>query len=276
MTKSISNAKLAQFANVAESTIRKYKAESPELYADIEMRYQRAVGGPPQILAVTNFKGGVGKSTIAAALQNYINTFSSAIVFNIDIAQDATNSNEGKAINLTDPEINATAVDIIEALMKEPVEYIILDTPGELSEEYLSIIHYVDHFVIPFNVGSRAMSATVNTINSLFTADVTKDNVLATLVLNSHQLIKRGKLDNTELTKLFNGIIDNIESDMFTCEMEINVSHLPYSAAVETTENKQKSLSTLSLENRVAYRTALKRANELSESIINFKGEEDG
>jgi hypothetical protein len=81
-------------------------------------------------VAVINFKGGVGKSTIANILD-----LPNKIVINLD-TQDAENSNFSDTINyLSLKADNALSLDELLSILKEDgKEWVVFDTPGSITD----------------------------------------------------------------------------------------------------------------------------------------------
>lgn len=216
-----------------------------------------------KVIAVVNFKGGVGKSTIASILQTNIE---SSIVFNID-NQDAEKVNPGNTINVLNylEEENATIEEIFNVVNQE-FSTVLIDAPGELNEHLIQLLDKVDCFIIPFMDEQRVINTTKDTIKALFDKDisVTPQNVL--LIHNSFT-----NDDDKDVSK---EIIEEVKSDdNLSKEVMFDYAIFEHSKAIKSMTKKKKSISDLKKENFVAYKIIDNRVNKLMNKINSFIGE---
>lgn len=213
-------------------------------------------------LALVNFKGGVGKSTLASIIQTNLDN---SVVFNID-NQDAERVNPGTTINVLNymDEENATIEELYE-IAKQEFEIVIIDAPGELNENLVALYDEIDYFIVPFLDEHRVVSTTIDTIRSLFHIDITNKKQKVLLIHN--ELMKeddknRGKYIISEVKKDLDFLKDTIfETTVFE-----------YSKAIKSMTRTKKSIHQLKKENFIAYRIVDNRVNKLMKDIKFFIG----
>jgi MinD-like ATPase involved in chromosome partitioning or flagellar assembly len=206
-----------------------------------------------KIVAIVNFKGGVGKSTIANLLD-----LPNKVVVNLD-TQNAKNSNYSETLNYLElkQEYGININETIELLKEEGKEWIVFDTPGNISEELLEVIDKIDYVIVPFTKGKRSKETTIDSINSLVEI-MDNDNVKFTLILNMYQDEK----DIDEELKPIEEEAREILQNQLKCSIG-----LKFSKAVSTIEKEQKSIDELDLTNKIAYKAFKKRVNEMNKQL---------
>jgi MinD-like ATPase involved in chromosome partitioning or flagellar assembly len=208
-----------------------------------------------KVIALINFKGGVGKSTIANVLD-----WEDSIVVNLDM-QNAKMINAGdRTIDYYEDaeELGVnTPLELIELLKEEGIDKIILDTPGAITDELLQVLPEVDYFIIVTNPNTRDISQTINTIIDLANSNKIKPEAKFILLHNKWN-------DTRDLENLAE-IEDFAKRELG--DRLIGVTNLKYSRAIPTIEKLQKNIDELSAINKVAYRSAKRNINNLKADI---------
>ena len=209
------------------------------------------------IIAVVNFKGGVGKSTIA----NLIN-LPNKIIINLDDAQNAEELNlENSTVNfyeLKDEYGIDSLKEAFEGAFESGKENIILDTPGDI-KNFIEELTMVDYFIVPFTPGDRSEKTTINTIeiiDALF-EEIENRKDKWCLILNKY--VNDEQLE--ELDEIYKKA-KNILGNRLICK-----THLKYSGVVTTIEKKRISIENLHSVNPIAYGTFKKRVREVNDNI---------
>lgn len=222
-----------------------------------------------KLIAGVNFKGGVGKSTLMSILASVFGKLrGKSCVVNIAVGQNAADINEVDTYDFSDQlaiDDTATVSDMISVLYDE-YEYIFIDTPGELSDELVELLDYIDYFVVPYEDGQRCFNDTKRCIEAIFSDGIIeKDSHNLFLVHNSYT-----KDDDFESVKEdYSNFISKMANEN-NIKFNKEFAKLSFSKAVKTMEKKKSSIDTLSDKNKVAYRIFNKKAHELSDSLYTF------
>ncbi len=206
-------------------------------------------------IGLVNFKGGVGKSTIANLLD-----YEGSIVINIDM-QNAKEINAGERTidyfeQKEELEVN-TPSELINLLEKEGVELIFIDTPGAITEEFLDVLPLLDYVILVANTNTRDVSHTINTMFEL--AD-----------LNAKIIILYNKWTTENELNEAKEMLNNLAKEEFGNNF-IGSTDLKFSRAIPTIDRTKKNIVELSAVNKVAYiiakRNILKMKNDILDLI---------
>lgn len=213
-----------------------------------------------KVIAITNFKGGVGKSTHASMLQTVLNN---SVVVNLD-DQNAERVNAGKTINVLDYLEEAGTITNILDIVLEENDIAILDTPGSLTNELAELINRIDYFIVPFKDDYNDIIYTVDTLETIFTSGViaSKSKPKVLLILNAFTDDPEEGIDDLidEMKKRDN-LIESIEYD---------ITQFKFSKAIKTIKKRKKSIKELMKENYLAYRIVDKNFEILHSKIKKF------
>jgi len=223
-------------------------------------------------VVVVSFKGGVGKSTVSDMLDNKL---PNSVNLNIDISQDAERINSGETINLADVFENDYTFDEIQKggktaetvkTLSEVYDYIIIDTPGEQTNELIEVLENTmpdnDFIVVPTTTGERSQSTTFTTLDTLDGVGLLKEGQKIIFVINQYE-------DDSDV-EVEKQAISNFMEKNFGKKYNFYFTKLKYSKAVKTMEGAKKSIHELKAVNILAYRKFEERVALMVQDIKGF------
>jgi MinD-like ATPase involved in chromosome partitioning or flagellar assembly len=266
MEEGISNYKLGGFIGKSEATIRNMKKDEPEEYDRVVKKYAKyleevALLSRKKVIAAINVKGGVGKSSILNITAPKANK---SVILNIDFGAAAENVNSATTIDYAKirEDENLELNEVLD-LAIEGYDNIFIDTPGDISSDFIDIIARVDHFILPFKPGKRTGDGTMETFHALFASGLVEGEHKLVVILNEYA-------DDDEKERELASIMQAIEKVQLPKELSLDISYTSLKATkvMRTMENNAESIEQLSARSKIAYSSAYKRFNELSNDII--------
>lgn len=233
------------------------------------------------LVAVTNLKGGVGKSTISSIIASKLDNIKDikACVFNIAKGQSAETINEVETIDYSSLLAidNTTTVSEAIADLMGKYDYVFVDTAGDISKELVEIINYIHYFIVPFDRGQRVFEDTITYLKSIFISGIMEDDEHnITLVHNKFKYNSNKYKSQTEqLDEIKNKYYKELNqiAKENNISFNLNFTSLSNSDVVETMEEEKKSIDSLVGTNAAAYRIFNKKADTMVESIIEHMNE---
>ena len=137
------------------------------------------------ILAIANSKGGVGKTTIAVHLCNWLKLHGCSVVLVDCDAQRLSSKWMKVACPDIDVVIQDSAVDITLELPKLAKKYdaVIVDAPGDLKDTTVSILNIADATIIPTSGSQLDVSGLGWTIKTIHEIQASRKGLPVTAVL---------------------------------------------------------------------------------------------
>jgi cellulose biosynthesis protein BcsQ len=212
------------------------------------------------VIGAFSLKGGVGKSTTCDALGSYLDE---SVVFNLDIAQRASEINACPTVDYSDIMSKKTVEDAINELRKK-YRYVIIDTPGEITEQVIQALPFIKHYIIPMTIGKRSRSGIESTLNGFFANDDLdiSGEIKIVFLINAYKNIKKRDIAVDHFKKMF-------KEFKSTSNVKIvpKLTALDYSDTISSAEEIGESVVSLAKENPGAYNTAMKKLNTVCRVI---------
>jgi len=288
----VTNTELGEYFGLTEGAIRALKRkDDPKKYkamleAYLEYLATDSLSEDPFVIMLYGFKGGIGKSALARIVNENLSK-SNSIIFNLDASRDVKNYTNLEAINFSEivaEEPNETVDHFIDVL-KEVADFIIIDTPGEISnEDTLSAIKKVDLFILPFGIDQEEIDQVVMTATSTLLSNIeyNKEDIYPQNKPLNMLFVLNNYKDDSDI-KYIDEVKEKIEEEIEDTDCEypkINISYtkLKYSKAITTMNRSKKTLKSLGTENFIAYRVARERIKafmkDVKKAIKTAKGEQ--
>ena len=291
----IPNTKIAEVIGVTEGSVRKaknnFKAGRSKRYLDYLEAFKKGISikeydelkmkeeinkigklykdndknQDANIIGVVNFKGGVGKSTIAVLMKEYL---PDSLIVNLDYQEAEKINPENSTCDfpiLKEQEESLTLEEYIETMtMPSEDEHIptykniILDTQGsEFNEDFDSILHKITHFVVPMTPGRRSFEKTKMTIETLLDFGA-NPNAKWCIVVNNYVDDKQFEEEKIRIEREIKPLL----GDKLVC-----ISSLKNSRIVPKMENEGIDLSKLSLREKQQVKVFKQRVEKLNREL---------
>ncbi|MGD9970136.1 MAG: ParA family protein [Sulfuricurvum sp.] len=259
---------MSEYFLKSERTLRRWEIEKPEKFELMLAEYEKSTTCqdgqtdtlPATVMAAVSLKGGVGKSTIASALANYLDD--SVVILNLDLAQSASQVNSCTTIDYVDYIEEHSVDEMIESLAKE-YKFVIIDTPGDPTQEVFDALRHATKLIIPMTVGKRTRQATESTLETFF-GEATPLNGLYEVFFFLNAYTDKKKRD--EAAVLFKEAYAAFKPSE-NIKIKPKLGALDASNAIATSEETGKSIFQLVQENKLAYGMAAKKLAALCSQI---------
>jgi cellulose biosynthesis protein BcsQ len=268
---------LGQYYGKGTSTMSDLRKSNVSMYNALLREYQNflelsTLVDRPIVIMFIGFKGGVGKTSMSVILNEALHPGKSTIL-ELDIGERIKECTSLDAIDFTELlEINPDlTIEEAISLYKEEANFIILDTPGEISGLMVSAMQYVDLFIFPTGIDSKEeqrLELTLETTlldESLGCYPIDKElNIM--FLFNKYYEDKELALFETHKMEKLEPIIEELE----TVYPSVNVgySKFKHSKIIPNMSRSKKSVAKLSMEQKVQYRMAKKWSKEFADDVI--------
>lgn len=264
---------LAEFLSMSERQIRRWETEKPGVFNVYLNQYQESlktarVEKEPIIIMALSFKGGVGKSTCCDSLNHYLGSDrnfaeeADSVILNLDLAQVASRINSSYTIDYADYIDQMSVADMIEQLAAQ-YHYVIIDTPGDPTQEVMEALPYVTRFIVPMTIGERAEGATFSTLNTIFgEGSPLSGDIMLYFFYNAYTNRKKRDEANERFKLSYSKFVPDSK-----IRFKAKIGSLDASDAISTVENTGKSVFQLARENKAHYAIAAKKITALCASI---------
>lgn len=265
---------MSEYFLKSERTLRRWEEEKPEKFGLMVAEYEKTVGkkdnreegkGNSTIIAAISLKGGVGKSTIASALANFLDD--SVVILNLDLAQPASQINSCDTVDYVEYIEEHSVAEMLNELSKN-YKYIIVDTPGDPTQEVFEALQHTTKLIVPMTVGKRTRQATESTLETFF-GDSTPLSGAFDVFFFFNAYNDKKKRD--EAAQLFKDAYSAFKPSG-TVKLRPKLGALDASNAIATSEETGKSIFQLVQENKLAYGMAAKKLAALCTQIEDHFG----
>lgn len=259
---------MSEYFLKSERTLRRWEEEKPEKFELMVQEFEKTIkkeytndqNNKSTIIAAVSLKGGVGKSTIASALANYIDD--SVVILNLDLAQPASQVNSCDTVDFVEYIEEHTVNDVLQQLSKQ-YKYIIIDTPGDPTQEVFEALRHTTKLIVPMTVGKRTRQATESTLETFFGDSTPLEGIYDVFFfLNAYT----DKKKRDEAAQLFKDAYAAFKPST-SIKLRPKLGALDASNAIATSEETGKSIFQLVKENKLAYGMAAKKLVALCSQI---------
>ena len=258
---------MGEYFNKSSRTLRRWEKERPEKFNIMLEEYLRESASTNNnenkgcIIGAFSIKGGVGKSTICDALGSFLDE---SVILNLDIGQRASEINACPTIDYSDIMNSGKTIEMILNELSLKYRYIIVDTPGEITEEVVAVIPFIKHFIIPMTIGKRSRYGIESTIEGFFNnEDLSIDgNIKVMFLINAYKNLKKRDAAIVHFKTMYSQFKPANDIKLIS-----KLSALDYSDAISSAEEAGESIVTLAQQNPGAYTKAMRKINAVCRTI---------
>jgi len=253
------------YFNKSPRALRRWEKDKPQKFELMlnEYNIQREIEFDEQseIIVALSQKGGVGKTTIADALGYYLGD---SVILNVDLSQNTKDINSCVTVDYINIMHKYKIKEIVKRLSKK-YRYIIIDTPGDLTDEVKEALSLSKKIIIPMTIGKKTRVKTESTLETFFGEGSESSGIYNIFFFfNAYINKKKREIATNKFLEMFSNM-------KFASGIEIKpkLGSLDYSDAIFTAEEEGKSIFALADENKGAYKSILIKMNKLCSSIEN-------
>ena len=253
------------YYNKSPRALRRWEKDKPQKFElmlnEYNMQKEIEFDETNKIVVVLSQKGGVGKTTIADALGYYLGD---SVILNVDLSQNTKDINSCETVDYIDVMHKHKIKEIVKQLSKH-YRHIIIDTPGDLTDEVKEALNLSNKIIIPMTIGKKTRVKTESTLETFF-GEGSEFSGVYNIFFFFNAYVNKKKRDIAT-----NKFLEMFKSMKFASNIEIKpkLSSLDYSDAIFTAEEEGKSIFALADKNKVAYKSILIKINKLCSSIEN-------
>ena len=213
------------------------------------------------IIVVANFKGGVGKSTTSDSLGYHLGD---SVILNLDLSQPSAEINACYTVDYINL-IDKYSINEVVKSLSEKYKNIIIDTPGENTNEVYEAIKLANKIVIPMTIGKRSRVKTQKTLETFFGegTELSGDYKIY-FFFNAYANKKKRDIAKEKFTEMYKEFKTDESVKIFS-----KLGTLDHSDAISTAEEEGKSIFALAKEKPNVYKSILSKMNILCTNIEN-------
>ena len=273
---------------ISSITLRRYEKNDPSKFRIMLFDYEQSlkrdddkteendtIDFSANAVLMLNFKGGVGKSTLANIFGEYLGD---AVILNTDIAQNSSEINSCPTVDYDEfAELGVSISGTIKNL-RSKYNYVIVDTASGASEFLGESVDTIKNIIVPLTIGSRSRETTLTMLEVMFGSQSNRSGdykifFVVNMLKAKSKNEKLNKHRDQSLTKLYDELMGFKANENVSLTMEIGT--LDKSDAIATSENTGKSIFNMYKQNRDAYKSIASKAKSLCSKIEDLMFGED-